>query len=165
MKVAEANEFQQNWIAGLLNCWNLLEISSWKFSINFKAPLRNLIRSSFVEALQSVDGKPATPVKRWLLQTDERVVKWRSFSCYLTKMRLHALPWILKFLGTLTLNICCGVSFQYSYKWVVGHLELPTRNSTRDISVEAFFQAFQNSSFSEHPLKNVCSNFLESFSF
>ena len=55
--------------------------------------------------------------------------------------------------------------WEMGYKWVVGHLELPTRNSTRDISVETFFQAFQNSSFSEHPLKNVCSNFLESFSF
>ena len=67
IKVAEGNEFQQNWIAGLLNCWTPLEITSWKCSVNFKAPLRNSIRSSFLEALQTVDGKPATLVKRWLL--------------------------------------------------------------------------------------------------
>ena len=64
IKVTEANECQQNWIAGLLNCLNPLEIPSWKFSVNFQAPLRNLIRSSFLEALQTVDNKPVTSVKR-----------------------------------------------------------------------------------------------------
>ena len=164
MKVAEANEFQQNWIAELLNCWNPLEITSEKFSLNFKAPL---IRSSFLAALQTVDGKPkvASP-NFWKSysskQTDARVVKWRNFSCYLTKMRLYALPAILKFLGTRTLSICGGVSF--ISRWI-GQLELPTRNSTRDVFLETFFQTFQNSSFSEHPLKNVWSNFSEAFSF
>ena len=64
IKVTEANECQQNWIAGLLNCLNPIEIPSWKLSVNFKAPLRNLIRSSFLEVLKTVEGKPVTPVKR-----------------------------------------------------------------------------------------------------
>ena len=42
----------------------------------------------------------------------------QRFCCYLTKKWLHALPAILKFLGTHTLNICGGVSFEYSYEWV-----------------------------------------------
>ena len=45
IKVAEANEFQQNSIGGLLNCWTPLEITSWKFFVSFLAPLRNLVRS------------------------------------------------------------------------------------------------------------------------
>ena len=32
----------------------LLEIPSWKFSTSFKAPLRNLVRSSFLVALHNV---------------------------------------------------------------------------------------------------------------
>ena len=68
IKLAEAIEFQQKWIAGILNCLNLLEIASWKFPVNFKASLRNLVGSSFLEALQPVDSKTSTPVKMWLPQ-------------------------------------------------------------------------------------------------
>ena len=46
---------------------NPLGIPSWKNSVSFKAPFRNLVRSSFLVALQTVDFNPATPVKRRLL--------------------------------------------------------------------------------------------------
>ena len=76
IKLAEAIEFQQKWIAGILNCLNLLEIASWKFPVNFKASLRNLVGSSFLEALQPVDSKTSTPVKMWLLQISIRDTFW-----------------------------------------------------------------------------------------
>ena len=41
-----------------------VEITSWKFSVSFKAHLRNLVRSSFIISLQTNYCKPATPVKR-----------------------------------------------------------------------------------------------------
>ena len=77
---------------------------------------------------------------------------------------LHALPEIVKFLRTLTIKICGGVSFQYSYKWVDWNAGILIRNATRDVFL-GLFQNFSNSSFSEHPLKNVRSNFLEALGF
>ena len=49
------------------NCWTPkcrkpLEITFLKFSVNFRPPLINLVRGSFLETLQTVDGKTATPV-------------------------------------------------------------------------------------------------------
>ena len=64
-------------------------------------------------------------------------------------MRLHALPAILKFLGTLTLNICGGVRFQYNYKWVdwtarIAYKELYQRQFSKEvfpnIPKQQFFQ-------------------------
>ena len=43
-----------------------LAITSWKFSVSFKAPLRNFVQSSFLVALKTVDCKLATAVKRGL---------------------------------------------------------------------------------------------------
>ena len=121
-----------------------------------KAPLKNLNRSSFLEALQTVDGKSATPVKRWLLRLKGDLIKK-----FPPKMRLQTLPVILKFLGTLTLNIYGGVSFLYSYKWVDWTARIGKRNSTKDVFLETFFQTFQNNSFSEHTLKKCI---IEAFS-
>ena len=45
-----------------------VEITFWKFSVSFKAHVRNLVKSSFFVALQAVYCKPATPVKRALLE-------------------------------------------------------------------------------------------------
>ena len=80
---------------------NLLETTSWKLSICFKTPLRNLVRSSFLIALQTVYCKPATPITRRLLKNSrgvtflnipctffDRVAKHRSFY-YFTKKWFH----------------------------------------------------------------------------
>ena len=88
----------------------------------------------------------------------------QCFFCYLTEKWLHALPEIVKFLRTLAIKICGGVSFQYSYKWVDWNAGILIRNATRDVFL-GLFQNFSNSSFSEHPLKNVRSNFLEALGF
>ena len=67
-----------------------------KFSVTFKAPLRNLVQSSILVALQIVYCKPTIPVKRRLLEKLlfgtsrtrirflDRVANSRSF-CYFTK--------------------------------------------------------------------------------
>ena len=47
-----------------------------EISVRFKAHLRNLVRSSFLVALQTVYCKPATPVKRGLLE-----ISFRSIQC------------------------------------------------------------------------------------
>ena len=51
------------------------------------------------------------------------VVEKRNFSCYLTSIgsTIGTLPAILKILAI----IWDGVSFQYSYGWQIGQIELP----------------------------------------
>ena len=61
---------------------------------------------------------------------------------------------LLKILGTLTGNICGGVSFQNTYKCVIEKLELLERNDVKDVSL-GIFQNFQNSSFKEYPLQRL----------
>ena len=61
---------------------------------------------------------------------------------------------LLKILGTLTENICGGVSFQNSYKCVIEKLELLERNDAKDVSL-GIFQNFQNSSFNEYPFQSL----------
>ena len=66
---------------------NLLETTSWKFSISFKTPLRNLVRGSFLVALQTVYYKPATPMKRGLLEIS-RIVTFRNIPMhFLTELQ------------------------------------------------------------------------------
>ena len=81
-----------------------VEITSWKFSVSFKAYLRNLVRRLFMVALQTDYCKPTTPLKRGLLEISRkvtfrnipcpcyiffnRVAKDRSFS-YFAKMWFH----------------------------------------------------------------------------
>ena len=43
-----------------------LENTSWKFSVSFKTPLRNLVR--FLASLQIIYCKPANPIKRGLFK-------------------------------------------------------------------------------------------------
>ena len=77
-----------------------LEIISWKFSVSFKAPLTNFVKSSFLVALKTVDCKPATGVKRGLFEISikatfrnipdlGKVAKCRNLYCYLTKKCFH----------------------------------------------------------------------------
>ena len=61
---------------------------------------------------------------------------------------------MLKIVGTLTRNICDGVSFQYSYWRWIGQIELLKKNFTKDNFGEIFWN-FQNRTLSEHPLKNA----------
>ena len=80
-------------------CGPILETTSWKFSISFRAPLRNLIRCQFLAALQTIYCQPANTIKRghfqifraYLFRTYhvpvrflDRVTKYRSFR-YFTK--------------------------------------------------------------------------------
>ena len=59
---------------------NLLETTSWKFSISFKTLVRNFVRSSFLVALQTLYCKVATPMKRGFLEIS-RTVTFRKVPC------------------------------------------------------------------------------------
>ena len=48
--------------------WVCKPANYWKFPKVFQIPSKNLCRSSIVVALQPVDGKPVTLVKRELLE-------------------------------------------------------------------------------------------------
>ena len=72
-------------------------------------------------------------------------------------------PTISKVLRTLTGNICGGVCFSEVIGGQIGQVNLFKRNVAEDVLL-GIFQNFQNSSFSEHPLKMYEVSFLESFS-
>ena len=123
------------------NKGNPIETTYCKFYVSFKEPLRNLV-SLFLVALQIVDRKPATLVKRGLLEIFRKAsfrkkpMHVLKFSTVLqnaeislvTSLKIDStttfhhseviLPAILKTLGILTGKICSGVSLQYSYRWV-----------------------------------------------
>ena len=55
-----------------------LEIISWKFSVSLKAPLTNLVESSFLVALKTVDCKRATAVKKGLSRKISREISRKA---------------------------------------------------------------------------------------
>ena len=62
----------------LVTC-NLLKMHSFRdhsqeMFLSFKAPLRNLVRGSFLVVLQSVDTKPATSIKKHLSKFQEELL-------------------------------------------------------------------------------------------
>ena len=102
-------------------------------------PLRNLVSSSIVVALQSVDcqhwlkGKFSKFLEELLCRTDTNTnastktnANIQNFSCYFTKNRFHhrQFPSVLKSLLTLKRGICSGVGFQYSCEWYIGQIKL-----------------------------------------
>ena len=130
-----------------------LEIISWKYSVSFKAPLTNFVKSSFLVALKTVDCKPATAVKRGLsrkisretsrkatfrnipihvLEISEKLQNGEIYTVTLLKSvsitDVH--PTISKILGTLTENFSSGVSFSTIISGRIGQAELLKRNAT-----------------------------------
>ena len=106
-------------------------MSSRKFSVSFKAHLINLVRTLFLIALQTVYCKPATPVKKGLLEISrkEHTMQMLDFSTELQNTEVSvtllkgdsttdALPAILNIFRTNKGNTCGGVSFRYSYRRV-----------------------------------------------
>ena len=55
-----------------------LEVISWKFSVSFKAPLTNFVKSSFLVAMKTVDCNPATAIKRELSRKISREISRKA---------------------------------------------------------------------------------------
>ena len=130
-----------------------LEIISWKFSVSFKAPLTNFVKSSFLVALKTVDCKPATAVKGGLSRKISREIStkatFRNISIHVLEISAKlqnaeiytvsllksvsttdAHPTISKILGTLPENFNSGVSFSRIIGGRIGQVELLKRNAT-----------------------------------
>ena len=130
-----------------------LEIISWKFSVSFKAPLTNFVKSSFLVALKTVDCKLATAVKRGLSRKIYREISRKATFSEHANTRLRDLgkvanpeiytvtllksvsitdahPTISKIIGTLTENFSSGVSFSTIIGGRIGQVELLRRNAT-----------------------------------
>ena len=124
-----------------------LEIISWKFSVSFKAPLTNFVKSSFLVALKTVDCKPATGVKRGLfeisikatfrnipihvLQISAKLQNAETYTVTLLKSVsiTDAHPTTSKILETLTGNFSSGFSFSTIIGGRIGQVELLKRNA------------------------------------
>ena len=130
-----------------------LEIIFWKFSVSFKAPLRNFVKSSFLVALKTVGCKLATAVKRGLSRKVSRVISRKAtfqnmpihvleISAKLQNAEIYTVtllksvcitdahPTISKILGTLTENFSSGVSFSTIIVGRIGQVELLKRSAT-----------------------------------
>ena len=125
-----------------------LEIISWKFSVSFKLPLTNFVKSSFLVALKTVDCKPATAVKSGLFEISRKATFWNipivvlEISAKLQNAEIYTVtllksvsitdahPTISKILGTLTGSFSCGVSFSTIIGGRTGQVELLKRNAT-----------------------------------
>ena len=100
----------------------------------FKTPLRNLVTTLSLVALQPVDcGSTPPPVKRESLKISRRAIFWKipmhvielstelqnAEISHLTLLKgdstTDSLPATLKILGPLTEIICSGASFQHRY--------------------------------------------------
>ena len=130
-----------------------LEIISWKFSLRFKAPLRNFVKISFLVALKTVDCKLATAVKRGLSRKVSREISRKAtfqnmpvhvleISAKLQNAEIYtatllksvsitdAHPTVSKILGTVTENFSIGVSFSTIIGGRIGQVELLKRSAT-----------------------------------
>ena len=130
-----------------------LEIISSKFYVSFEALLTNFVKSSFLEALKTVDCKPATAVKRGLSRKISREISrkatFRNIPIHVLEIPAKlqnaeiytvtllksvsitdAHPTISKILGTLTENFYSGVSFSTIIGGRIGQVELLKRNAT-----------------------------------
>ena len=130
-----------------------LEIISCKFSVSFKAPLTNFVKSLFLVALKTVDCKLATAVKRGLSRKISREIfrkatfqnmpihvleisaKLQNAEIYTATLLksvsiIDAHPTISKILGTLRENFSSGVSFRTIIGGWIGQVDLLKRNAT-----------------------------------
>ena len=130
-----------------------LEIISWKFSVSFKSPLKNFVKSSFLVALKTVDCKLATAVKRGLSRKVSREISRKAtfqnmsihmleISAKLQNAEIYTVtllksvyitdthPTISKILGTLTENFSSGVSFNTIIGGRIGQVELLKKSAT-----------------------------------
>ena len=115
-----------------------LEIISWKFSVIFKAPLTNFVKSLFLIALKTVDCKPATAVKRGLSRKISREI---SRKATFHNIPIHVLEVSAKLQNAeiYTVTLLKSVSITDAYSTIsggriiggrIGQVELLKRNAT-----------------------------------